>query len=564
MTFSPYDRAVSEYLVLREAGRGDDPRARDLLGQLDGFYWKRVEEAVDQAVAGSSAEAGEEALVFSPDDILLIDAGVLDLRLVARAGPDFAEHLAEELSAPPVGDVVRLSQWLSRRFQSFLTTHTLPDDRAARSLLLREAAERNEELGKARRQRNELYQRLIPLLQELPGVDRSLAEAISRGAVDDRIEELLLAGVLDGSGAEGEAARQARRYDHAVLRALQLARERSTGEEDLQLLDALGRLRSAIMRKSLVRARRARSSGGRRSGIPDESGPAPQATVEEVRRFMRRELRLVRSFINIGAREASISHSSPLLLHDGPRAAPDAAAGALQLVRELDPRLGLSSALLIAPFTGSGFFEWDHDTLVTPLTPARSVEESVVNAVGNLRLLRDARQEQGRLAARYRDAHGASFRDRFLADYRAWVLRVGRGRRDALSEQSFAFFSENIGPPAGGPVIPAELARLSPKEREALAAKLETVVARGRPDAQEQHQLAVLHWQAERLDRALALMEKAAAAAPDDGRILYSLGLLCRRRHLTGAARRAFRDCARVALHSLWGIYANEALRRLA
>jgi len=200
---------------------------------------------------------------------------------------------------------------------------------------------------------------------------------------------------------------------------------------------------------------------------------------------------------------------------------------------------------------------------VVALTPARGVEEAVVNAVANFRLLIDARQGSGRLAAAYRAAHGPNFRKQFLSDYHAWVLRVGHGRTEGLGDKTFQFFAENIGPAAAGPVVPAEMTRLSVRQREEEAARLEQLVRRGRPGFPELYRLAVLLWQAEHIDQAIRLMERAAGLRPDNGRVLYSLGVLCRRRHLLGAARRAFRQCVQAAANTLWGVYAHEALRRL-
>ncbi len=549
-----------EFLRVREAGPAEDARYRELLGILDDVYWKSVEKTVEAAL-----EKGGDHLELEPEESLLLDAGLLDERLVARPGEDLAGRLSAELAAPGDATVLHLSQWASERLRSFLATRTLPGENVGQSLLLKAVNEQDAELARSRHQRNELYQRVAPLFEDLPGAGPELSTAIVRGTVDDRIEELLLAGAIGSPAApepaDNEATRQARRYDRVVQRALQLVGERAQSDEELLYVETLTKLRSAIFRKSLIHARRSSDSAGE---VPAGSGAAPEATRAEVRRFMRRELRLVRSLLRIGSQEGRGGMPCSVLLHDAPRTTRPLAGDTLRLVRELDPRLGLSHCLLIAPFTGGGFFEWDRDTLVAAISPARSAEESVVNAVANLRLLADARRGGGCIARTYRDQYGPKFRDHFLGDYRAWVLKIGRGRREAMNDRSFQFFAEHIGPPPGGPIIPAELARLSLKEREDRTARLEAVVRSGRADAQELHHLAVLHWQAERIDAAIKAMESAAAAAPGDGRVLYSLGLLCRRRRLVGEARRAFRDCTQVALRSLWGIYANEALRRLA
>jgi len=565
MSTADTSELIAEFLRLREDSESERARGgrySEAVGRLDHHFWELVEEAVFKALAS----AGEE-LVFGQGERLLIDTGLLDESLVARAGRNCLEKLTAEVQTRGPEGLFYLSEWLSARYKSYLATRTLPDEKVAESMLLKAAAELDEELTRARQQRNELYRRIAGLFENLPGISAELTAAMVRGTVDDRIEELLLAEVLsapatDGKGDE-EAGRQARRYDQAAQKVLRLARERTEGEDDLLYLDTIGRLRLAIFRKSAVRARRARKERGDQAEVPVESRPAPEPALEEVRAFMHRELRLMRSLLRIGSQEGKVAQACSVLLHDAPRTTKPAAAAVLDLAREVDPHVGLTHNVLIAPFTGSGFFEWDRDTLIVALSPARGVEEAVVNAVANFRLLADARQGSGMITAAYRQMHGAEFRERFLEDYRAWVLRVGRGRREALSERTFEFFVEHLGPAAGGPVVPGDMIHLSVGEREQETRRLEAALRERRADAREFHRLAVLLWQAERIDEAIRAMEQAAEAAPEEGQVLYSLGLLCRRRRLTGKARKAFRDCTQVAPNTLWSIYAHEALRRM-
>jgi tetratricopeptide (TPR) repeat protein len=234
----------------------------------------------------------------------------------------------------------------------------------------------------------------------------------------------------------------------------------------------------------------------------------------------------------------------------------------LDQVREVDPRIGLSHDVLIAPFTGSGLFDWDRDLLIVALNPARGAEEAVVHAVANFRMLADARSG-GEIEKAYREIHGAAFRQQFLADYRNWVLRVGRGKREALSARSYEFFTAHIGPPPAGPLVPSELAHLGVDERNAEAERLSKLVPTPQATPADVYRLAVLLWDTEQIEEAIRTMEKAVQAAPEDGRALYGLGLLCRKRRLVGAARKAFRNATRVAPDSLWSVYAHEALRRM-
>jgi hypothetical protein len=561
---------LAEFLEVRERAGGSE-RYRELISRLDEYFWKRCEEAVVRALP---EEEGEE-LSLGAAEKLLLDAGLLDVALVRRARRDFLEQLGAELSSSGPDGVCYLAEWLSQRLHAFLAERSLPGEPAAASALLRATGGEDAGLVRAREQRNELYRRVTGLLEGLPGVNPDLAGAIVRGAVDDRVEELLLARALQGDPAAGDEAEagdpagaQAKRYDRVVQRVLRQARERSSSDEEIRCLELIAKLRMAVFRKSVAHARRAGrggelgEGGGGAAGGAVGSRPAREATRSETEEFVRRELRLLRSLLRIGSREGQVDFACSVLLHDVARTTKQIVGQVLDMVREVDPAIGLSHDVLIAPFTGSGFFEWDRNTLIVALTPARGSEEAVANAVANFRLLDDA-SGRGTLTSAYREMYGPDFREQFLADYRSWVLRTGRGRRDAMNERSFRFFAEHVGPPPSGPLVPHEMGRLSVEERQKEINRLNRVVRSGEYSPEEAYRLAVLLWQSERIADAIRNMEKAAQAAPGDGRTLYALGVLCRKKHLTGTARRAFHQTVRVAPDSLWCLYASEALRRL-
>jgi hypothetical protein len=557
------EQLCEEIAKLRASGRVSE-RYGELISHLDDYYWVRAE----QALLGALPREGDE-LRYGGAERLLLDTGLLDLKLVHRAQRDFLERLTAELDQSGAEGVFYLTEWLSARYQSYLVTRTLPDEHVAESALLKAADEEDAELSTARNQRNELYRRVEGIFERLPGMNAELAKAVGRGAVDDRIEELLLAQAMEDRGAGGDrkadqsAGTQAKRYDAVVKRVLQQARENTDDEDELKFLENIGGLRMAIFRKSMIHAKRRLEAGSEAARVPAESRADPQADRAEAEDFLRKELRLLRSLLRIGSREGQVAHACSVLLNDVQRTTKRVVSGVLDLVREVDPRIGLSHDLLIAPFTGSGFFEWDRNSLIVALTPARTAEEAVVNAVANFRLLDDARGGAGRITAAYRDMYGSNFRTQFLSDYRNWVLRTGRGKREALSDKSFKFFTESVGPSPGGPLIPHELARLSVSEREAEILRLRRMVHTGSFSPKEAYNLAVLLWASEQIPSAIREMEKSVRARPNDGRTLYALGLLCRRRRLIGAARRAFRETVHLAPDSLWGIYAHEALRRM-
>jgi tetratricopeptide (TPR) repeat protein len=549
---------------VRGAADGGD-RYRELLAELDDHFWKECEAAAVRALP----EFGDE-LQFGAAERLLLDAGLVDVKLVHRAGRNFLERLTSELNE--IGDegVFYLTEWLSRRYSSFLATRKLPGEEATSSMLLKAADRDDTELAAARSQRNELYSRLVGLFRSVPGVGGDLAEAVARGAVDDRIEELLLAQAIEAKTAAGagraaarEADNQARRFEKVVQNLLRGAREHTEDEDLLLSLKAVAKLRMAVFRRSLVLARGGLSAEMPRGGIPAGSRPDLAATRKEAEQFIRQELHVLRSVLHIGSREGQVESICSVLLNDVRRTTKRVVGEVMELVGEVDPHLSVAYDMLVAPFTGSGFFEWDRNTLVVALTPARSAEYAVVNAVANFRLLSDARSVRSPISSAYRDMYGPDYRAQFLKDYRNWVLRVARGRRESLTDKSYRFFVYNIAPPPSGPIVPREVVRMTVDERREEAKRLGGRVRGGSFTADEAFRLGILLWQREMIDEAIRSMEKAIQVDPDSGRALYSLGVLCRKKRLVGSARKAFRDTIRHAPDSLWGIYAREALRRI-
>ncbi len=544
---------------------GGEDRYRQLLAEVEEYFWRECEAAAVEALPAFGDE-----LEFGPAEKLLIDAGLVEVTLVQRAGRDFLERLTAELNQVGSEGVVYLTEWLSKRYSSFLATRQIPGEGAAESPLLQSVDRDDSEMSTARSQRNQLYARLAGIFRRVPGVSVELAGAIAGGAVDDRIEELLLAQAArdravegGGRGADQEAGTQARRYDRVVQGLLRGSRELTDDEEPMRYLEAVGKLRMAIFRRSLALAKENRSAGTPAAGTPAESRTDPEVTRAESEAFIRQELHVLRSVLRIGSRDAQGESACSVLLSDVPRSTKRAVHEVMSLVSEVDPGLSVEHDLLIAPFTGSGFFEWDRNTLVVALNPASSAELAVVNAVASFRLLSDSRDERSPISTAYRSMYGPEFRGQFLKDYRNWVLRVGRGKREALPDRSYRFFLEHIAPPPSGPIVPRELIHLTVGERRQEAKRLGRLVRTGSFTADEAFRLASLLWQQEKVEEAVRCVEKVLEMDAGDGRALYSLGVLCRKKRLASSARKAFREVVRRASDSLWNIYAQDALRRM-
>ncbi|MCX7935176.1 MAG: hypothetical protein N3A66_07965, partial [Planctomycetota bacterium] len=278
--------------------------------------------------------------------------------------------------------------------------------------------------------------------------------------------------------------------------------------------------------------------------------------------YLRSELRFVRTLLPLGALAGGVGRTCAVLLQDSKRVTKaDTAQGVLR-AQTCDRGFTLNPVVLIAPFRGRGIFEWDRDSLVIGLVPVGDAMESVANAVANFRMLRDSFQDQGALRKAYEAAFGAgSFQRSFPADYRLWVTRIGQGEAAALSPDRLRFMREWIGPDCSGVLAPANLRHLGPQAREALRRRMEKQATMAEADAQFHRRLAVLYWQDGDLENALRYMALAAKAAPRDGEILFSIGLILRQQGQAEKAKGIFQSCAQRTAGTLWAVYAAAAAR---
>ena len=109
-------------------------------------------------------------------------------------------------------------------------------------------------------------------------------------------------------------------------------------------------------------------------------------------------------------------HTHSVLAGDADFTGREDVAAVMRLVRDVDPGLPGHPHILIAPFYGGGFFEWDRDTMVIPLTPSKDVDECVVEAVANYRVMIDGLHQDGTLKRAYRQVDQSDFHEAFVRD----------------------------------------------------------------------------------------------------------------------------------------------------
>lgn len=510
---------VDRYLQERSEG-AVEAQLLKVAGQLDALYWTAAGD-----LASRAAHESADRLVFDKDARLRMDLGLLDWRLL-EGGEKNRPVLLRELYAPSPHNHLYFSEWLAQRFRSFVLMARLGGGDAKKG---------DTQVHRAARAR--LYATIRPFFRNLPGFNPQAIELFLSCRLDETIDAL-------ARKEEERFAEQRKQLLAIRTQMVARARERAQSEDDLALFDALAKL--------------------------DKMSPASSAPIVEARAvpledridFVAGELKLVRSLLRLGIAGSGLTKTHSVLVSLDARLTKAQLAPLVDAVREADAGLPASPAIVIAPYVGTGFYEWDRDTVFVPLRSTRSAEDSVVTALANFRLMLDALQENGGLKKAAKG--GADFRETFLRDYKAWVLGVGKGFKGALDPAAYAFFKARIGPRPEHLFAPKEWVALTPDERQRTVQECRIRINRAEAGFEERYRLAIIYHREERRTEALEQVSEAVRLNPVDGRALLSKGYLLAQFGSQGPARSAFEEVQEICPNSIWSVYASDELSRLA
>lgn len=535
METTEIERRVAEFVAARGPGEAPvltNPDLVRLASDLNAIWWGEAERRLAKA-----ARETPDRIAFPPEERLLLDMGVLDFRLVPD-GERLRPALLKELVSPARTGVLYFSEWAVRRFrQALLYGEMSPPDGPVPSStrIIRDL-------------RGRLYARLMSLFQNLPGFDAKAVDLLLSGRIDETLHAMTL---RLAKGADDRLTEQKRQLSEIRSRLLSRARERAQTADHLALFDALYDLDRQIAEER-ASVRRILPVAASRTLTPDER-----------ERFMLEEVRFVKSVLWLGVTGSGVTRTYSVLTSGGRRLTKADFEAVQGLVRDVDPALPLSSSVLIAPFQGGGFYEWDRDTLLLPLVPTRSADHAILSALANYRILLDTLQEGGRLKREYERVFGGDFHAGFVRDYGAWVLEVGRGFRGALDPARYAFFRDLIGPKPAHLFAPPDWAGATPKEGEAILKQCRLRVARSEASYEDHFRLAISAARGHQLVQAVDHLQAALLLNPVDGRAHLALGFLTARMGTVDSARKILQDGMAMSPNSLWCVLAAEELQKL-
>jgi hypothetical protein len=524
------ERSIEAFV--RERGPADTPvAARPELGRLasglNEHWWHEAGRIL--------ARATPERALFSPEERLLLDHGVLDWRLV----PGGERHRAvclREIFAEGRPGLSYFSEWILEhlRRHALVGGMSAPGTEDSSTRLLKDL-------------RSRLCQRLSPLFRAIPGFNQQAVDLFLSGRVDETLDAL---SARLRRAADEHAALQYRQLSEFRSRLLLRARERARTPDEFALFDSLREID--------------RDAHKRRTAPP--AGVAPRRLGDEERlRWFADELRFVKQVLWLGVMGSGLARTYSLLLSAQPRLVKADVDPVLALARQGDPHLVEPASILIAPYAGGGFYEWDRDTLFLPLVPTREPEHAVLQGLASYRILLDKFQEGGAFKRDYetRFGAGADFASDFTRDYKAWVLGVGKGYKGALDPDRFAFFRDRIGPRFDLLFAPPEWAGATPREQEELLHQSRLQASTGKAGFEDHYRFAIAAWRGRQAAEAVAHLDEALKLRPVDGRALLAGGMLSARAGVRDIARTRLQDCLALAPGTIWSVYAADELRKL-
>lgn len=524
-----------------------------LLVELDKFYWDSCEKLIREALTNNP-----DRLFFNKYERFLIDCGLIDDRLVPANPQQFKTTLTRELyseeEAPNCG---YFSQWLAERYRAFLLIKKFGQETGTRG---KRTYIEPLEMTKLKKMRDNLYKSLEPLFKNLPGINQQVADLLPSGKLDANIELLSIKYYYEG---DKKISEQRDKLLEIKRKLFNKVKTFCQSQQELLLFDTFTQIDERIHEEFTNALRKGTFSSINPLAAKHEEEGAPVPMEERVE-FLLSELKLVKSLLKLGTPGSGISKTYSVLVSDQKRITNADVAAIMQNIKEIDPNLPGNPNMLIAPYSGTGFFEWDRDTIFIPLISTRTEEESVVNAVGNYRIMMDNLHDNSRLKQSYEAVHGKGiFRNNFLKDYKNWVLGVCKGFKGSMTQECFGFFKEYIGPSPDNLYGPRELAMLTPDERKKMVGEIRAKINRGEAEFEEHYKMAILYWKENRPQESLDQMAIAVKMNPADGRAMFTLGYMCKVMDKPDKALSALRETLNIAPNTIWHIYASDVLKKI-
>ncbi|MFC1587549.1 tetratricopeptide repeat protein [Planctomycetota bacterium] len=552
MTFDPenFDDIVTNIKDMQVQGRGPEMlrRLNKEYTKLDNFYWEAVREILTESI-----RPDVHKFIINRQDKAIINSCLLSVEIIPGADEEFKNEVFDQVLLPTAAPVYYLTDWLERRIQDHILLDYRPKLEEELESAHLDKVFQQKEIVSLRGKRNEFYKILAKLFAHLPGMSEQASEIIINGKLDEQIDLLIVEQFID----PGQQEKQARMKQLVELRKKFMAQ--AAMRADKRLLPGFEGLAKLHFRmgNSLKQA----ADKIKDLKKEESSGQIEELEYQEKIRFLASTLGVVRNLLRLGSTDAGLRRVHNVMHNTDARVDTGHVQGIMDLISEYDPYLPGQPDIVIAPYRGNGFYEWDHNVIFVPLIGTRPINDTIVHGLANYRLMEDALSERYKIINPYKERYGAhSFRKMFMQDYNNWILTVGMGLRGAMDDETFQFFKNNIGPNPEIGLFPGEIMSLSRDEINEEVKELRKALAKNPDLPVDRERLVALFWFSGRVQLAYDNMRILFESMKENGKIALAYGLLCFRLGIKEEAVRALKRCVENAPQSLWQVYANELL----
>ncbi len=513
------------------------------LRSIQNKYWR-----VFFSTLSTDLTRRRNVLEFTDDERLLMDLGLVDVRMLGDDGPATVRELMEELNTAGNSTCYYLTEWLIHRNQQLQLENELSSDDEPET----------DYASQLREVRHRVLSRLSNLFRGLPGIPLELSDAMRSGDLDNAV---LHAGIVASREPIRRVLIRRRNLWNLREQVLAKARARVSNAETLRLLELLNDIYARDWREryETFRTEESFSEPDEHSGQADVSVSVNNPNLE----ILMSEAREIRMRLSLLA-AIDDRRLEPVMTAKGLRLNKTMLAEFLPLCQTFDRALMELPPIVIVPGAGRGFYAWETGCVFLSVRPLVGADDSIATSFAWLRMLDDRMNRGGGLRLAYeKQFPGAVFSNDFPADYRAWLTRLTKGDISALNQEKRAFFRDYIGPEINGPILPPNLRNIGPQTMVAICRRMEKQLTSDDTDVNIHRRLASLYWKQENYEAAGVQFNVAMQLAPNDGETLFVTGMFMRASGDNDAARDCFKFGAKRAANSLWGIYCQDALANL-
>lgn len=546
--------------LLEDAKAIEDPMQRkkdegNYRRMLDKLYWEIFESICNDVIE-------RDDVTYHMAEMIILNYGLLDHRQIVAPEPKEKkgddEEQEEQLEIPDL-------ETIEKRIKKFFVKSSYDDDpiyymhewaamwqvNSELYMSSNKSSTQSEEewlddekAHKYSQTRSNIYRKLHTNLEKLPGVNDNFLKILISGDFDRKIE---LAKVK--SHLQPDDVTQSEKHLISIHSTLYTQLKASLKEsEDLKLVFLLEKINDAIYQRRLKEEQ-------------------VEAEMDEETRHMNshehiitREVKLIKNLLPIGGMEGKEFFTTPLLKEFNNPLNKVFVGDTMKLIRQCDPHIPTDLPVVIVPYKGSGFFEWDKNSLIVPVTPSLPPKEVIIRAVANYRILTDNLEHKGELKRQYeRHLEKGGFKERFLHDYTQWVEHISQGHRKIMSLKKFDFFVEYVGPNRNKLMADGSLLYLSKYQ---IRKKITEMLTNSKMSQKDYYDLSVSYWLLEEYQKSDQYMSEAMTAGMPSPKILLAQGYIAQKILEKARAKQMFKNCVRFFKNSLYGAYAARELEK--